>query len=136
MGKGSDRGKIEKAHSVGASMKNLEHQAQVAVFTWAAMAKAEFPELRRLFSIPNGGARNIVTAKNLKAEGVKPGIPDLMLAVARHGKHGLFIEMKIKPNKLSALQEAEILALNDANYLAVVCWSSHEAIDVLRKYLS
>ena len=132
MGKGSDRGKIKKARKV----KNLEHQAQVAVFTWAAMAKAEFPELGRLFAIPNGGARNIVTAKNLKAEGVKPGIPDLMLAVARHGKHGLFIEMKIKPNKLSALQEAEILALNDAGYLAVVCWSSHEAIDVLQKYLS
>lgn len=118
-------------------MKNLEHQAQVAVFNWAAMAKAEFPELELgLFAIPNGGARNIVTAKKLKSEGVKKGVPDICLSVARHGKHSLWIELKIKPNRLSPEQEAQILGLNQRGHLAVVCWSSHEAIDVLRKYLS
>ena len=122
--------------------KNLEHEAQVAVFKWAAMARGEFPDLSRMFAIPNGGARNPITAKNLKAEGVRAGVLDICLPVARFGAdgqlqhHGLFIEMKIKPNTVSELQAAEIVALQSYGYKAVVCWSSHEAIAELQKYLS
>ena len=47
-------------------MKDLEHKAQVAVIKWATLARGEFPELELLFAIPNGGARNIVTATRLK----------------------------------------------------------------------
>ena len=71
-----------------------EHQEQVALIHWAKMRSATLPELGLLFAIPNGGERHLFVAKKLKAEGVKPGTPDLCLPVARGGYHGLFIEMK------------------------------------------
>ncbi len=89
-----------------------------------------------MFAIPNGGARNVVTAKNLKAEGVRAGVLDIFLPVPRKGKPGLWIEMKIKPNKLSDLQMLETLELEKSGYEVHVCWSSHEAIDAIRNYLS
>lgn len=43
----------------------------------------------RIFAIPNGEKRAISVAKRLKAEGVKPGVPDLHVPSLR-----LWIEMK------------------------------------------
>lgn len=43
----------------------------------------------RIFHIPNGGHRSISVGKNLRAEGVKPGVPDLYVPAWR-----LWIEMK------------------------------------------
>ena len=54
-------------------MNDVEHQIQVAI--------AQYLDLRRLcwWAVPNGGRRNIGTARKLKAEGVKSGIPDITL---------------------------------------------------------
>lgn len=113
-----------------------EHLAQVAVVTWAALAKQEFPELGLLFAIPNGGHRNVIVARKLKAEGVRAGVPDLMLPVARGKWHGLFIEMKAGKNQPSAEQSALLLRLDGQGYLTAVCHSSESAILLLREYLS
>lgn len=43
----------------------------------------------RIFHIPNGGRRSISVAKAMKAEGVKPGVPDLYIPAWR-----IWIEMK------------------------------------------
>ncbi len=67
---------------------------QAAFFCWAANAASVMPLLRLLYAIPNGGKRDIVTATRLKATGTKRGFPDIGFPVARHGCHGLFIEMK------------------------------------------
>ena len=48
--------------------------------------------------MPNGGHRNKATAGKLKAEGVRAGVPDLMLLYPRHGYHGLVIELKVGHN--------------------------------------
>ncbi|MBD4207883.1 VRR-NUC domain-containing protein [Xanthomonas citri pv. citri] len=73
-----------------------EDGEQIALMGWAARAifHRKFPELRMLHAVPNGGERNVVIATKLKATGVKAGVPDLFLDVARHGMHGLRIEMK------------------------------------------
>lgn len=122
-----------------------EHRAQVAVVTWATLARAEFPELALLFAIPNGGHRNVIVARKLKAEGVKPGVPDLCLPVARGGWHGLFIEMKAGPTRnaeggtrkgvVSVAQAQFALALQTQGYRVATCWGSEAAIGVLREYL-
>lgn len=73
-----------------------EYQHQKAVFDWAKQpeVRQKYPELKLLFHIPNGGRRDPVEAKHLREQGVKKGVPDLFLPVARNGFHGLFIEMK------------------------------------------
>lgn len=58
------------------------------------------PELRWLFAIPNGGSRGgdkrsaMIIGAQMKAEGVKSGVSDMMLPVPRHNLCGLFIELK------------------------------------------
>ncbi len=47
-----------------------------------------------LFSVPNGGCRNPIEAKIMKAEGVVPGVSDLILLVARKGFSSLCLEAK------------------------------------------
>ena len=82
-----------------------EHDEQAALFQWAELMAAQIPELRLMFAIPNGGHRHIGVARKLKAEGVKPGVPDIFLPVARNKFHGLFIEMKFGRGRLTKEQK-------------------------------
>ena len=117
------------------TLKRTEHAEQCAVIKWAAYSTGRYPELRTLFAIPNGGQRHLVVAAKLKAEGLKPGVPDLFLPVARNGKHGLFIELKVKPNKPSEAQLCWLADLDQLGYDAVVCYSADDAISEIENYL-
>ena len=72
----------------------LESQEQSAYFDW--LAKAHPREARWIHAIPNGGSRHPAEARNLKRQGVKKGVSDIFVPYARHGRHGLYIEMKRK----------------------------------------
>ncbi len=117
--------------------KHIQHEAeeQKALFEWAAAAKGKYPELDLLFHIPNGGSRNVIEASNLKRQGVKKGVPDLFLPVARGKYHGLFIELKWGKNKPSPEQKEWIRNIRKQNYAALVCYGWEEAAEVLKRYL-
>lgn len=117
---------------------DTEAGAQEAIFSWCDIMRGSYPELRLLHHIPNGGQRNKSTAIALKRQGVKAGVPDLMLPVARHGFHGLYIELKKadKTNKATALQKQWLRDLTDQGYKAVVCYGYDEAVAVLADYLA
>ena len=108
-----------------------EHQEQVAVIDWFRLA---YPKLM-LFAIPNGGARHIVTAVNLKREGVISGVADMFLMYAAFPFHGLFIEMKAKGGKVSPAQASFMSAAKDNGYQAVVCYGFDEAKENINSYL-
>ena len=113
-----------------------EAQEQVALFQWARLHEKRYPELKLLWHIPNGGSRNAIEAKHLKAQGVKPGVPDIFLAARRGGLGGLFIELKRqKKGTVSPAQRDMIEALRDAGYMAVVCRGFEEAQKAIRDYL-
>lgn len=114
----------------------MEHDEQVALFEWASMQEGLHPELRLLHAIPNGGWRAKKTAVWLKAEGVRPGVPDVCLPVARGGYHGLYIEMKFGKNQLTASQQQWVFNLREEGYHVEVCWSFENARDVIEGYLS
>lgn len=78
----------------------MQHEAaeQTKLFNWIAFARAATPELDMLYHIPNGGSRNKREAANLKRQGVRAGVPDLCLPVARGDYHGLYIELKYGKN--------------------------------------
>lgn len=112
-----------------------EQDEQEAVMKWAAHHTGRYPELELLFHIPNGGKRDKFVAFQLKRAGVKAGVPDLCLPVARDGYHGLFIELKYGRNTTTTKQDGWLEQLHEQGYMAVTCWGWQEAVDVLKDYL-
>jgi hypothetical protein len=89
-----------------------EHAEQV---TFVCEFERRFPGVR-IFAIPNGGYRSKVTAANLKAEGVKKGVPDLFIP-----EWDLWVEMKrIKGGSLSADQKDWIAYLQEIGHTVIV----------------
>jgi hypothetical protein len=113
----------------------LERKSQAAVVDWARWASGQHPELRFLFAVPNGDKRSAVTASLLVSQGVKPGVPDLILPIARGGHIGLAIEMKRKPNMPSQVQREWLNALQGFGWRALVCYGATEAIHALETYI-
>lgn len=111
-------------------MKDREHQTQVACVNWF---RVRYPG-RLIHAIPNGGARNIVTAARLKAEGVVAGMPDLFVPEPSKGYHGLFVEMKVKGGRLQHAQKDMIDKLEERGYKCAVCWSSDDFMKVVNEY--
>lgn len=114
----------------------LEEIEQEHVFLWASMEERAYPELAMLYAIPNGGKRAIKTAVALKKQGVKRGVPDMCLPVARGGYHGLYIELKRQKGGVVSDEQREwIAALNTQGYKAIICHGAEEAIEQIRGYL-
>lgn len=112
-----------------------EHREQAALFEWAAYNEARIPELALLYAVPNGGARHPMVAAKMKAEGVKAGVPDMFLPVARRGWHGLYMELKVDRNKPTARQLAWHTALKGEGYCVDVSYGWQEAASKLLAYL-
>lgn len=120
-----------------ASPLPTESEEQIAIFQWAAYAEAAHPDLRLLYHVPNGGYRNIATAARLKAEGVRHGVPDIVLPVARGGYHGMYLELKrSRGGRLSPEQAEWLDALTAQGYYAVRCDGAEAAIETIRRYLA
>lgn len=118
-------------------MKSLEHAEQVSLMQWWSLQCRRLGiHEQLLFAIPNGGQRNIITAKRMKDEGVRSGIPDLFLAVPRGNFHGLFIEMKKpKGGVVSDNQKACMEMLSNNGYCVTVCHGFIEAKTAITAYL-
>jgi hypothetical protein len=112
-----------------------EHSEQVAVIQWKNMLQNRHIELGLLFAVPNGGLRNRMVAIKLKAEGVQPGVPDLILPVPKKGHTGLAIEMKVRPNKETHEQKWWLSSLENNGWVTAICYSADEAIRIICKYL-
>lgn len=112
-----------------------EAQEQRFLFQWAGYAEQQYPELKLLHHIPNGGKRDVRTAANLKKEGVKAGVPDICLPVARGQYHGLYIELKTVKGKVQKNQKEWLNALNSEGYATKVCYGWLEAKEAIEKYL-
>lgn len=108
---------------------------QEALFEWAAYNAGRFPELAYLHHIPNGGKRDKATAAAMKRQGVKAGVPDLCLPVARNGFHGLYIELKAGKNRPTAKQKEWMEFLRLQGYHAAVCHHWGEAAELVEGYL-
>ena len=113
-------------------MKRSEASEQAALFSWAQY----YPELKWMHAIPNGGSRNKAEAANLKRQGVKAGISDIFIPLARGGYHGMYIEMKFGKNKPTEKQKEFMQYAENEGYYTAVCYSADEAIKKIEKYLN
>lgn len=129
-----------------------EHAEQVAVIQWwASYCGTMGLDIRLLFAIPNGGARSEVTGAMLKAEGVRPAVPDLMLALpliesvrVKAGEvfgtfrardfSGMFVEMKAGNGDHNKAQREYADLLRRHGYNCIVAYGATEAIRAIKAY--
>ena len=125
--------------------RQLEGTAQTHLFQFFAHVQGQIPQLYGAFHGPNGGHRHIVVAQQLKAQGVKPGVPDILIPVpsvrpmdpitlavfaqntsvappANMPYIGLAIELKIGKNKPSDEQIKWQARFQQSGWRAVVCY--------------
>ena len=122
-----------RAVKVGVPTEDAE---QMALFRWAELQAGKYPELRLLFHIPNGGSRGKAEAGRFRAMGVKAGVPDLCLPIAKAGYHGLYIEMKrTKGGRVSQEQTGWLDDLRERGYVAAVCKGWEDAARVIEWYI-
>ena len=95
-----------------------EHSHQAGFLQWF---RTKYPGTL-IFAIPNGGKRDIVTAKKLQMEGVTPGVPDLFVPELR-----LWIEMKKPGGRLSEAQKSMIEYLEGIGHTVIVAYGARDA---------
>ncbi len=113
-----------------------EELEQTYLMNWVCAVSNIYPDIDMLYHIPNGGKRNKAEAARLKAAGVKAGVCDLHLPVARGGYHSLYIEMKVGDNKPTEAQEEFITRVRALGNAAEVCYGWQEARKALMAYYS
>lgn len=113
-----------------------EEIEQITLFRWAEFAKNQHPELELMYHIPNEGKRSRLTGARLKEAGLKSGVPDVCLPVARGGYIGLYIENKYGKNKPTENQKRWLRALRAAGHLTAVCYGWEQAKDLIEQYLA
>lgn len=126
-----------------------EHAEQARVIAQRdAKIAAGHEEFRLLTAIPNyARGKTARTGAIRRAEGLTPGMPDLVWLLPRAGFHGLAIEMKrirrmttktkgIREERTKTTEEQDrILALlRAAGYLVAVCYTGDEAWDLCLRY--
>jgi len=103
--------------------------------------RADYPDVGELLiHIPNGGARkNAFEGWRLKRQGVRAGVSDLFLPVARGGFFGLWIEFKAAPPNdapVSDKQEEWLNLMHAQGYCVHLCMGVAAAMKVLVAYLA
>ena len=112
-----------------------EAAEQETVISFCELMANRYPELSLIYHVPNGGKRSKTEAARFKRQGVKPGVPDLVLPVPRHGFHGLYIEMKYGKNKASGEQSWWLEQLAAQGYMCVLCVGADAAIRTICDYM-
>ena len=115
-----------------------EEEEQACFFRWLSSCKPKLYSCA--FAVPNGGYRSIREASRLKAQGVRPGVSDIVILYPTAKYHGLLIEAKRlkirgRPNpKVSPLQQAWCDHMNSLGYKAVICYGFEEMAQIVKEY--
>ena len=110
-----------------------EHQLQVGCVNWFRL---QYPNMRHnLFAVPNGSMRDVIIGAKLKAEGVLPGVADLILLKPNSKYGALLIEMKTAKGKQSERQIEWQQLIEQDGYKYIVCRSINDFMREVKKYL-
>lgn len=99
--------------------------------------KLFFPRIpdKLLFAVPNGGSRNKLEAINLKRQGTKSGVADVILLIPKGGFASLCLEFKTKTGKQSDEQKEFQKQAENCENKYVIVRSVKEAIEEMKGYL-
>lgn len=130
-----DKPSAKKVTPEDLAKSGSEDGHQAALFCWAAANIVQYPQLKYIFAIPNGGSRHIAEATKMVATGLRRGVPDVCLLWPNINYAGLWLEMKIKKGKVSKEQKDWLDYLSSVGYDTAVCYSWQEAKDKILGYL-
>lgn len=129
-------------------LATTEHNEQCLVVQWAAANEYRWPELRTLHAVQNwAGVKSPREGARRKKEGIKSGMPDLHLPVARGPWHSLYIEMKRRVPRMTAkglrwsetkttpAQDAMHALLREYGNYVTTCTTAELAQVILEEYL-
>ncbi len=113
---------------------NEEAEIQAEFFRQVPLFFPTLPD-KLLFAVPNGGSRNIIEAANLKRQGVKRGVSDVILQIPKKGYASLCMEFKTATGKQSGDQKEYQRQAEIAGNKYVIVRSAMQAIQEMEKYL-
>lgn len=113
---------------------NEEARMQIEFFRQVPLFFPRLPD-KLLFAVPNGGSRHKIEAANMKRQGVKAGVADVILQIPKKGFASLCLEFKTKTGRQSKEQREYQRQVEMAGSKYVVVRSVEEAIFVMKKYL-
>lgn len=105
-------------------MKHPESQLQISCLKWFNYQHQDIAPL--CFAVPSGGFRRPIEAKIFKAQGVKPGVSDVILLVPSPQNHSqtyssLCIEFKVNNGKQTDFQKSwQSLAEKHGNKYVII----------------
>ena len=109
-----------------------EHAMQEAVIAECDRRSVTDAKYGYIYAIPNGQYRQ----GQRMEPGLRSGVPDLFLPVARRGYHGFYVELKCGDNKPSESQQEWIHILSAEGYFCTVVWNdASEVINLIQWYL-
>lgn len=100
--------------------------------------KLFFPNLpeKLLFAVPNGGSRHKIEAANMKRQGVKSGVSDVILLIPKKGFASLLLEFKTQSGQQSDEQKEFQRQAEMCGSKYVIVRSVKDALAAMKDYLN
>lgn len=108
--------------------RHIESEIQQSCVSWFRYAYPRYV----IFSVPNGGSRNVVEASNLKKEGALAGVSDLVVVADRRV---LFVEMKTARGRQRETQKDFQRRVEVLGHRYVVCRSLDDFMAAVKEWL-
>ncbi|MGV8136507.1 MAG: VRR-NUC domain-containing protein [Mangrovibacterium sp.] len=115
----------------------LKHEEADIQADFFEKVKLFFPRLpdRLLFAVPNGGSRHKIEAANMKRQGTKAGVADVILLVPKKGYASLCLEFKTATGRQSDEQKEFQRQAEACGSKYVLVRSTAAAIGAVKEYL-
>lgn len=110
-----------------------EHDEQSRFFAY--LTHINHPAVACTFAIPNGFLQTKAMRVRACREGVRKGVLDTFTAYPVPHYAGLFMELKVKGNKLTKEQKAFLELMRKVGYRAEVVHSAEEMLQTWADYL-
>lgn len=117
-----------------------EHQEQRWLVKWLSL----HPQLKDFFCKNNNeGKRSAIQGRNLKLEGLRPGVSDLFIYFPTKTHHGLFLEVKramsyppsARKSDTWVAQEEFARIVRGVGYEAKTCFGWQNGVEIIEEYL-
>lgn len=114
------------------SPKILESTLQKQCVAWF---RTQYRD-KLIYATPNEAKRSFALASHCRAMGMTSGIPDLFIPFPVAHFHGLYIELKIHPNKPTDNQNAMMAHLVKQGYAVHLCYDFEAFQIIVKTYLN